>query len=178
MNLTTERLFLRPPVRSDAAGLADFVTRNREFYSQWESERDASYYTKGGQTKRILRAEMGWKTGTSYLYLMHRLADDSLIGWIHFLRVAREPFQSCRLSYKIDENAANHGYMTEGLGAALNFICGLQAINRVVANVMETNQPSMRVLEKYGFEPEGIARQFLLVNGVREDHIRMVKIGK
>ena len=176
MNLTTARLFLRPPKRSDAKALSAFVTRNLEFFNQWEWQQDDSYYAKDGQTRRIRRAELGWKTGTSYLFLMHRLADNALIGTIHFLRVAREPFQSCRLSYKMDQDAANQGYMTEGLGSALEFIQDLHRINRVVANVMERNLSSRRVLEKHGFEPEGVARQFLKVNGIREDHIRMVKL--
>lgn len=176
MYLTTDRLFSRPATRADAIAMADFVTRNRAFFAQWEPDRDESYYTKGGQTKAMLRAEQGWKTGTRFLFLMHRQTDEALLGSIHFLNVVHEPFKSCRLGYKIDQTAANNGYMTEGLDAALEFIFDIQGINRVEVNVMERNRPSLRVLEKLGFQNEGIVRQFLLVNGVREDHIRMVKL--
>lgn len=41
---------------------------------------------------------------------------------------------------------------------------------------MPKNKASLRVLEKNGFENEGISRYYLNINGVWEDHVHMVKI--
>ncbi len=40
---------------------------------------------------------------------------------------------------------------------------------------MPRNTASLRVLEKNGYTPEGLAKEYLYINGVWEDHIHMVK---
>lgn len=49
-------------------------------------------------------------------------------------------------------------------------------LHRIEASVMPKNERSLRVLEKNGFEREGLAKKYLRINGVWEDHIHMVKI--
>ena len=41
---------------------------------------------------------------------------------------------------------------------------------------MPRNKASLRVLEKAGYREEGLARKYLNINGVWEDHIHMVRI--
>ena len=40
------------------------------------------------------------------------------------------------------------------------------------------NTASLRVLEKCGYRPEGLARRYLRINGVWEDHIHMVRLNE
>jgi ribosomal-protein-alanine N-acetyltransferase len=47
-------------------------------------------------------------------------------------------------------------------------------LHRIEANVMPRNLRSRRVLAKLGFAEEGLARQYLKINGVWEDHIHYV----
>ena len=47
-------------------------------------------------------------------------------------------------------------------------------LHRIEANVMPRNRASLRVLEKNGFENEGLAKRYLQINGEWEDHIHMV----
>ena len=37
---------------------------------------------------------------------------------------------------------------------------------------------SLRAAEKAGYRPEGLARRYLNINGVWEDHIHMVKLNE
>ena len=41
---------------------------------------------------------------------------------------------------------------------------------------MPLNRASLRVLEKCGFQKEGISPRYLKINGVWEDHIHMVRL--
>lgn len=41
---------------------------------------------------------------------------------------------------------------------------------------MPRNKRSLRVLEKCGFREEGLARSYLKINGVWEDHVHMVRL--
>ena len=58
------------------------------------------------------------------------------------------------------------------------FAFGPAALHRVEANVMPRNTASLRVLEKCGYRPEGLARRYLRINGVWEDHIHMVRLNE
>ena len=43
---------------------------------------------------------------------------------------------------------------------------------RIEVAVVPRNKASLRVVEKIGFEFEGISKEYIEVNGVREDHNR------
>ena len=53
-----------------------------------------------------------------------------------------------------------------------------QAERLAEANVMPRNAASLRAAEKAGYRPEGLARRYLNINGVWEDHIHMVKLNE
>jgi ribosomal-protein-alanine N-acetyltransferase len=44
-------------------------------------------------------------------------------------------------------------------------------LHRIQAGVMPRNTPSNRVMEKAGFRREGLALNYLKINGVWEDHV-------
>ena len=49
-------------------------------------------------------------------------------------------------------------------------------IHRIEANIMPINIVSIKVIEKLGFENEGLAKKYLKVNGIWEDHFHYVKL--
>jgi ribosomal-protein-alanine N-acetyltransferase len=51
---------------------------------------------------------------------------------------------------------------------------GEYGLHRIEANIMPRNAASLRVVEKAGFHREGLAKKYLKINGVWEDHIHMV----
>ncbi len=44
-------------------------------------------------------------------------------------------------------------------------------LHRIEAACIPSNTPSIRVLEKCGFSREGLARRYLCINGVWQDHL-------
>ena len=74
---------------------------------------------------------------------------------------------------------AGHGYITEALRALVFDIAfGPLGLHRVEANVMPRNNRSIRVLEKLGFVQEGLARDYLRINGRWENHIHYVTLNR
>ena len=63
------------------------------------------------------------------------------------------------------------GYMTMALKVLLPTPFGELNLHRVEAACIPTNAPSIRVLEKCGFTREGLARRYLCINGVWQDHL-------
>ena len=68
----------------------------------------------------------------------------------------------------------NRGYITEALRCAIEYAFAQLKLHRIEANIIPRNARSRRVVEKLGFEPEGLARKYLKINGVWEDHLHFV----
>jgi ribosomal-protein-alanine N-acetyltransferase len=94
-----------------------------------------------------------------------------IIGDLHFSSIVRGAFQSCFVGYKMDEGAANQGYMTEALRRGAEFTFKDLRLHRLEANIMPRNLPSRRVVTKLGFVEEGLSHNYLKINGVWEDHL-------
>jgi ribosomal-protein-alanine N-acetyltransferase len=61
--------------------------------------------------------------------------------------------------------------MTAALRVLLPSLFGELNLHRIEAACIPTNAPSIRVLEKCGFTREGLARRYLCINGVWQDHL-------
>ncbi|KNF08661.1 acetyltransferase [Gottschalkia purinilytica] len=68
----------------------------------------------------------------------------------------------------------NKGYITEAIKKGIDIMFNNYGLHRIEANIMPKNKPSLRVVGKLGFYNEGLARKYLKINGVWEDHIHMV----
>ena len=66
--------------------------------------------------------------------------------------------------------------MTQAVQTVTDFGFGELGLHRIEGNVMPRNRASLRVLEKCGFQKEGISPRYLKINGVWEDHIHMVRL--
>ena len=66
--------------------------------------------------------------------------------------------------------------MTEAVTLGRAYAFSELGQHRIEGNVMPRNLPSRRVLEKCGFENEGLSKYYLKINGIWEDHIHMVKL--
>src|ERR1700709_777952 len=58
-----------------------------------------------------------------------------------------------------------------GVRARLPSLFGELNLHRVEAACIPSNAPSIRVLQKCGFSREGLARRYLCINGVWQDHL-------
>lgn len=101
-----------------------------------------------------------------------------LIGMVNYSNFIRGAFQSCFMGYKISENMQGKGLITEAIKASINFVFGELNLHRISANYMPRNNASARVLEKCEFTKEGIAADYLYINGKWEQHILTSLINK
>lgn len=156
-SFATERLLLRPPRLSDAAAVfsgyaADPVATR---YLTWRPH--ASIAITVSHFERLVealsvehRAEITW-------VLCERSDEDRALGMIS-LRLAG--FKG-ELGYVLAPAAWGRGYMPEAVRALVQhaFDGGLY---RVAAYCDHENRASARVLEKAGFEREGLLRRYAL----------------
>ena len=60
--------------------------------------------------------------------------------------------------------------MTDGVTAMLPFAFVTLGLHRLEAACLPHNYASARVLQKAGFKREGMARRYLRINGIWQDH--------
>ncbi|WP_308634646.1 GNAT family N-acetyltransferase [Paenibacillus silvisoli] len=178
MNVTlrTERLVLRMIDEADAKKAHDFVTRNKEALIPWEPVRTGDYYTQWYQKQLIREDLQSISSGQSVKFWLSKSdeADADLIGTVTLNNMVRGAFQSCHLGYRMDAREQGNGYMTEALGRLVSYAWNELNLHRIEANIMPRNAASLQVVRKLGFREEGLARDYLRINGKWEDHVHMV----
>jgi len=87
-----------------------------------------------------------------------------IVGTVGFHTVSLAN-QSAELAYDLHPELWGQGVATAIAGAFVSWAHDEIALVRVQATVLESNQPSVRVLERLGFAREGLLRSYRMVRG-------------
>ncbi len=171
--LQNDRIQVRLIHSEDAAQMLTLETRNREFFQQFTGTHDESFYTLEGQQQvaqtRIERAEQDY----GYWFVIVHRETEQIIGYIMLTEVVRSNLQSCWIGYFLDAAYNGQGIMTDAVKLVVQYAFEQLHFHRLEASVMPHNIGSIRVLEKSGFEREGLARKNVKINGVWQDHVTL-----
>ena len=161
----------------DASHQARWVavrSASRDFIAPWEPEWD-----RGSDKPHAFRARMKlhqdeWKQkrGLGLLMVLNTEEERPVVGGISISNIRLGVNMSATLGYWTGVEYTRRGYMFEGLNLALDFCFNSLRLRRIEAATMLNNEPSMALLKKLGFQPEGVAREMLCINGRWEDHRR------
>lgn len=174
--LQTRRTVISTVTRRDAPALQDYYQRNMAHLARFEPSRPTGYHSLRAWRRRAGAMSAASRAGTGW-HLVARLRDqDRLLAICNFNAVIRGVLQACQLGYSIDAAREGQGFMQEILTAALDAAFAQLGLHRVVAAYMPENERSGRLLARLGFETEGLARSYLLINGAWRDHILTSKI--
>lgn len=170
----TERLVLRQLTPADAAMVADYGHRSREFHLPWDPVRPTSFWEPAVVGERLgNELDMAEQDRSLTFYLASQADPERIVGRIALNNIIRGAFQSCTVGYGLAPEATGRGYMTEALGEAVRVAFDELLLHRVEANVIPRNTRSIAVAERCGFEHEGISPRYLKIAGRWEDHVRM-----
>lgn len=111
-----------------------------------------------------------------YFWGVFLIESNDLIGIVSLTELVRGPLQSCWLGYSLDHAQNGRGYTTEAAHLVIGCAFQVLKLHRIEAGVMPHNLASIRVLEKVGFEKEGLSRKNVLINGNWEDHLHFAII--
>jgi [ribosomal protein S5]-alanine N-acetyltransferase len=93
-----------------------------------------------------------------------------LIGRISLSGIVRGPFQNANLGYYLDKEYNGKGYVSEAVSIIVGVAFNDLNLHRIQAAAMPINIGSIKILEKNHFRKEGLAINYLEINGVWEDH--------
>lgn len=166
---TSHGIYISPLELKDTENLLELRLNNRLTHEPFEPKRDEQFYTLESQQRIINQRLVDAQEDKAYMFGVY-LLDGQLIGQITLSNVSRGIAQYADLGYLMDYRMQGKGYMTAAVGLILGYAFRALGLHRVQAAVLLHNEASRRVLEKSGFKPEGIARQYLKINGQWQDH--------
>lgn len=172
----TQRLILLPSQPAQAGRVAEYYTRNRRFLEPYDPARSELFYTVAGQRSMLAFDQKEARAGQGARFWLQLKGSDDVIGMVALNNIVMGSFRSAYVAYKLDERYLRQGYITEALQKLIQIAFGELRLHRLEANILPRNTASLGVAHKLGFENEGISRQYLEINGVWEDHARMVLI--
>ncbi len=163
-------LLLRAPVMADYSQWSELRERSRTFLTPWEPIWPSDDLTRSGFRRRLRRYAEDVAEDRAYPFVIQREDDDAIVGGVTLANVRRGIVQAGTIGYWIGQTFAGKGYMTSALRVLLPTLFGELNLHRVEAACIPGNLASVKVLEKCGFAREGLARRYLCINGVWQDH--------
>lgn len=144
----------------DAADLAAAVN-NKKILDNLRDGLPYPYTEADG--KEFIYAMLTAEEHTTYAYAI--TVNDKVIGSIGVFRCGNIHFRTAELGYYIAEGYWGQGIMTSAVKQVCSYIFEKTDILRIFAEPFAYNTASCRVLEKAGFQCEGILRKNAVKNG-------------
>jgi ribosomal-protein-alanine N-acetyltransferase len=168
-SLQGRKIRLRAPDIDDYEEWAHVRLESRSFLEPWEPSWDHQELSKEAFRGRIKRYQQLRKDDLAYAFFIFNGAH--LTGAITLSNVRRGISQMGTLGYWIGTRFARQGLMTDALDVLIGHAFRELNLHRIEAACLPRNLPSIKLLEKSGFEREGYAKSYLKIAGRWEDHL-------
>jgi ribosomal-protein-alanine N-acetyltransferase len=154
--------------------VVDYLLRNREPHAPWNPPMATALFGIDGQREHLRAAVLAEAAGTQIGWFLEFREGRArgVIGHVRLSQIIRGAFHNAMLGYAIDAAHEGRGLMREALGAVLaDAFSPRVGLHRVQANVRPENTRSLKLLDRLGFEREGLAREYLFIDGAWRDHV-------
>jgi len=162
--LLTPRLRLRGLAADDASGIFRIFS-DPEVMRYWSTP---TLPDEDAARRMIPRDGTNIETAALIKWGVTRRSDGILIGTCTLLDILRE-HRRATVGYALGRGAWGHGYAVEAVRAVVGFAFGALGLFRVDADVDPRNASSIRLLERLGFQREGLLRARYHLNGEIQD---------
>ncbi|MGQ0484456.1 MAG: GNAT family N-acetyltransferase [Hyphomicrobiales bacterium] len=167
---------MRSPETSDYEAWADLRLRSREFLAPWEPVWPSNDLTRAAFRSRIKRYWRDIEDDTAYPFFIFSAGERQFRGALTFSNVRRGVAQTASLGYWIGAPFARRGLMTSAVGLAMGFAFDHLQLHRIEAACLPDNAASLALLARCGFEREGLARRYLKIAGLWQDHLLFARL--
>jgi ribosomal-protein-alanine N-acetyltransferase len=161
--LTTERLRLRAPLPADAAAIVRYAGDERVARTTLDIPHP---YSDAAAAEFIRSTARWWDEGEGATWSITTRGDGAVLGCIG-LTFVRE-HRRAELGYWIGHDHWGRGYATEAARAVVEWAFA-NGWERITAGHFAGNEASGRVLEKAGFQREGLLRSHYVRFGDPKD---------
>ena len=167
---------LRAPVMGDYNAWADLRATSRSELEPFEPAWARDELSRTTFRHRLKHYSREAAQDLGYAFFIFDIASSALLGAITLSNVRRGVAQAASVGYWIGTPGCGRGYMTESLCLIAPFAFRTLQLHRLEAGCVPHNTASVRVLEKSGFHQEGVARQYLRIKSVWQDHLLFARL--
>lgn len=169
--IETERLTLRLPVQNDFGNWVQLRRKSESFLLPWEPKQTVGFYSRSAFKVRVSWGKKNFSLKKAMPIFIFKKDDSALIGAVTLDNIRYGAIESASLGYWIGKPFSKRGYMKEALRAIIYYSSEHLKIGRIEAATLPENLPSRNLLEKSGFNFEGIVESYLKINGSWRDHV-------
>jgi len=171
-----EGVMLRAPQMTDFPAWSALRQSSRDFLTPWEPIWPADDLTRPSFRRRLKRYAEDLRADQGYPFLLFRAEQKVLLGGLTLSNIRRGVAQAASLGYWIGAPFVRQGYMTAAVRALIPFTFEVLKLHRLEAACIPSNTGSIRLLERTGFQREGLARKYLCINGTWQDHLLYARL--
>jgi [ribosomal protein S5]-alanine N-acetyltransferase len=169
-------LRIRPPHIEDYEQWAKLRMDSRRFLQRWEPTWPNDDLTKAAFRRRISRYNKEISRDDAFPFFIFDAPNDTLLGGLNLSNIRRGAASMAVMGYWMGEIHAGKGIMSAAVQAIVPMAHKTLGIRRVEAACLPSNTASIRLLEKTKFVREGLAKEYLMINGVWSDHLLYARI--
>ena len=175
-SLEAVRTRLLPPTPRLFEEWSRLRLESRAFLQPWEPVWGNDELSKAAFVDRCRRAKHDARHGSAHVYLIFERDSGMMAGGITLGNIRTGVAQSAQIGYWMGEKYAGRGLMQNALDRLCTFAFEGLALHRLEAACIPGNERSIRVLQKCGFNQEGLLKSYLKINGRWEDHLLFARI--
>jgi ribosomal-protein-alanine N-acetyltransferase len=172
--LQTDRLAVRLARPAMAGSIARFLRENYVGHlDRWSPPAAPAFFTEEFWVQRLALAVEEFQAGRSLRFVLQAPGAESapIVGTCNYTNIVRGPFLACHLGYQIGRAHEGQGLMAEALRATNPFAFAAFRLHRIMASYRPENARSGRLLQRLGFVREGLAKDYLFIDGAWRDHV-------
>lgn len=173
--LDTRRLVVRLARPGMHEAMARFLAENFPGHlDRWSPPPSPGFFTSRFWSERLSISVDEFLADRAVRFVLQpRTAplDGKILGTCNYTNIVRGAFHACHLGYQIAKDHQGQGLMGEALRAANAYMFDAMRLHRIMANFRPENDRSRRLLERLGFAREGLARNYLFIDGAWRDHV-------
>ena len=171
--IETPRLTLTLAPLEAAPRVVAYQRENWDHVARWSGPRGSEDLSVANWRRRLEQFAAGEHAGTALRLMLfpERNLGGPVLGMVNFTQIFRGPFQACYLGYALDYRLEGRGLMHEALEAAIRHVFEILKLHRIMVNYQPSNERSAALARRLGFVPEGIARDYLYIDGAWRDHV-------
>jgi len=177
--LESSRLVLRLARPGMEAPVVRFLAENFPGHlDRWSPPAAPRFFTEGFWADRLALSVEEFRADRAVRFVMQERVpnrespvDAPVLGTINYTNIVRGAFHACHLGYQVGRAQEGRGLMSEALRATNAFMFDAMRLHRIMANYRPENERSGRLLARLGFVREGLARDYLFIDGAWRDHV-------
>ncbi|MEE9272184.1 MAG: GNAT family protein [Robiginitomaculum sp.] len=167
---------LRAPSWADFESWVSLRASNQTYLQPWEPTFTQGHLKHATYKTRLSRFKKLTAEDKAYPFYIFRVDTNALVGACNLTQIQRGSSQSGHIGYWVGEGFSRQGFARAAVRAALKFAFTDLRLRRISAAVQADNEASIKLLENLGFAQEGLARDYLKIDGRWRDHVIFAKL--